>query len=148
MTAHRKSVNASIIIGLIGLVVCYFLIGGQSVTKVHKLKYPLILSSDTGDVNHHLLPVGTVLYYDKAFPEGFTRYRIYVNVDRMPLELESLDDPTSIQPIEASAPGKEDLSRLLREYPLSKNELRSILKSGAVSQEEIRQLLEEFSQNK
>ena len=36
-------------------------------------------------------------------------------------------------------------SKMLREYPLSKDDLAAILKSGAISKNDIRSLLEEFS---
>lgn len=71
--------------------------------KVHTLKAPLVLVSDQPANTVHLLPIGTTLYYEKSFPEGFTRYKIYVNVDRMPLDLRYLSDPTEINPLEARA---------------------------------------------
>lgn len=50
-----------------------------------------------------MLPVGTTLYFDRSFPEGFTRYKVYVNIDRMPLTLRKLPDSNEIEPIEARA---------------------------------------------
>jgi hypothetical protein len=46
-----------------------------------------------------MLPIGTTLYFDKSFPEGFTRYKVYVNIDRMPLALRELSDPSEIDPL-------------------------------------------------
>jgi hypothetical protein len=114
-------------------------------TKVHKLKSPLLLSSDSPSVNMHMLPKGTVLYFDQSYPEGFTRYKVYINIDRMPLELKTLSDPTEIMPIDAEAPTKADLQKLLKDYPLSKADLEAILKSGRISKEEIKEVLSEFS---
>ena len=114
-------------------------------TKVHKLEHPLLLSSDENDKNYSLLPKGTVLYFDQAFPEGFTRYKVYINIDRMPLDLKELGDPTIISPIEASFPSPEQLSKLLSQYPLTKEDIKSLLKSGYLSKDDIRALLEEFS---
>lgn len=112
--------------------------------KIHKLESPLILLSEAPSKNYHMLPKGTVLYFDKSYPEGFTRYKVYINIDRMPLKLEDLADPTEINPIDAVAPGKEDLLKLLREYPLTKSDLESILNSKRISKEEIREILENF----
>lgn len=114
-------------------------------TKVHKLEYPLLITSEGQTNVSHLLPKGTTLYFDQSYPEGFTRYKVYINIDRMPLKLENLDDSTMIIPSEAYAPSKEDLQKLLRDYPLTKNDLESILKSGILSKEEIRELLTEYS---
>lgn len=113
-------------------------------TKIHKLEYPLILSSESASKNTHMLPKGTVLYFDKSYPEGFTRYKIYINIDRMPLKLDDLSDPTEIDPIDAVAPSKEDLLKLLRDYPLTKSDLESILNSKRISKDEIREILDNF----
>lgn len=74
---------------------------GSKTTKVHVLKTPLVLVGDQPTAKLHLLPAGTTLYADQSYPEGFTRYRVYVNVDRMPLELKALADPTEVVPLEA-----------------------------------------------
>lgn len=113
-------------------------------TKVHKLESPLLLSSDSSSKNMHMLPKGTVLYFDRAYPEGFTRYKVYINIDRMPLALTEQTDPTSIDPIDAIAPDKEILKKLLKDYPLTKEDLTAILKSSAMPKEEIKEILTDF----
>lgn len=118
----------------------------QQMTKIHTLTAPLLVAAQDSSKNLHLLPRGATLYFDKAFPEGFTSYKIYVNVDRMPLPLEQLADPTEIRPIEAFAPSAEDLRRLLRDYPLTRDDLVSILKSTKMEKQEIRSILAEYSQ--
>jgi len=82
-------------------------------TQVHRLNSPLLLTSNTATKNVHLLPAGTTLYYDKSFPEGFARYRVYINIDRTPLALVELDDPTEIDPIDARFPDESHLVNLL-----------------------------------
>jgi hypothetical protein len=116
----------------------------QKTTEVHKLESPLLLSSDNPSKNMHMLPKGTVMYFDQSYPEGFTRYKVYINVDRMPLSLVELSDPTSISPIDANAPDKEDLKKLLKDYPVTKADLNAILKSTAMSKEEIKEVLTDF----
>lgn len=113
-------------------------------TKVHELKFPLLLASDTDLNSISLLPKGTVLYFDKAFSEGFTRYKVYINIDRMPLELKNLSDPTLISPLEAFALDKSSLQKLLQSYPLSKDDLESILKSNKISKDEIKEIFENY----
>lgn len=117
----------------------------KKMTKIHKLESPLLLISDNLSKNMHLLPKGTVLYFDKSFPEGFTRYKVYINIDRMPLTLTELSDPTLIDPIDAIAPDKNELKKLLKDYPLTKGDLQSILKSTALSKDEIKEVLSEFA---
>ena len=114
-------------------------------TKIHELQFPLLVSSERQSTAVHMLPAGTTLYFDQAYPEGFTRYKIYVNVDRMPLPLTELKDPTMIIPIEGAAPTSDDLKKLLTDYPVTKNDLEAILKSGKISREEIKALLTEYS---
>ena len=60
-----------------------------------------IISSNQSDRALHTLPPGTALYFDKGFPEGFSRYKVYVNVDRMPLALRDLPDRNEIDPLDA-----------------------------------------------
>jgi hypothetical protein len=130
---------------LIGAMI-YFFWNQQKPVRVHKLASPLVLESNEETNGFSMLPKGTVLYFDRAYPEGFTRYKVYVNIDRMPLKLEALADPTSIDPLEASAPDKETLKKLPREceYPLTKNDLDAMLKSGKFSRDEVTEVLEDF----
>lgn len=138
------AIGASALTFVLCLSFNHFVLEHKAVTKVHKLEYPLILSSDLSSKNTHMLPKGTVLYFDKSYPEGFTRYKIYVNIDRMPLKLDDLSDPTEIAPIDAVAPSKDDLIKILRDYPLTKSDLESILDSKRISKEEIRDILSNF----
>ena len=132
-----------IICALVGTI-AFFFWSHHKMPKVHKLESPLLLASEDQSNSLHILPKGTTLYFDQAYPEGFTRYKVYINIDRMPLKLEELSDPTLIVPLDAYAPDKEDLKKLLRDYPLTKNDLESILKSGKISKEEIKEVLTDF----
>ena len=84
------------------------------VTKVHRLEEPLLLAGAADGGSRYALPTGTVLYFDRAYPEGFSQFRVYINVDRMPLRLESLDDATLIDPLDAVAPSQNDIERTQR----------------------------------
>ena len=109
----NRTVNffLGIVCGVIALSISLYIWNTHKMTKVHTLKQPLILSSNTPGKVLHLLPVGTTLYLDRSFPEGFTRYKIYVNVDRMPLALRELVDPSEIDPLEARAFDKPTLAQ-------------------------------------
>lgn len=131
-------------IGLATGIACILLIffwNKNAMTKIHRLKAPLILASNTPTKNLHLLPAGTTLYYDSSFPEGFTRYKVYINIDRMPLALVELDDPTEIDPIDARPLDKSDLIKALRDYPLTRTDLEAILNSKQLSKQEIQEVL-------
>lgn len=112
---------------------------------MHKLKAPLMLSGGAASKHQYLLPAGATLYYDQAFPEGFVRYKIYVNVEGVSLDVVPPADKFWLDPLVAFPVGKEQLKKLAENYPITKDELREILASGFVSKEEIRELLEEFS---
>jgi len=135
---------------LSGLVVSgasIFVWSTEKMTKVHTLKQPLLVSSNEPGKELHMLPAGTTLYFDKSFPEGFTRYKVYVNIDRMPLLLRDLTDPTEIDPLEARAFDKEALSRVLQGYPFTRQELASILQSPHLTKEEVKEVINHYLEN-
>ncbi|WP_244940143.1 hypothetical protein [Herbaspirillum seropedicae] len=115
-------------------------------TRIHRLATPLQLSTE--QASNGMLPVGTTLYYDTSFPEGFSRYKIYVNIDRMPLELETLQYPTMIDPVEATAFSQDAVVKRLRNHPLTKDELRAIINSAYLSKDDIKEVLSEFTDGK
>lgn len=82
------------------------------VTKVHRLESPLLLAGATVGNRQCVLPKGTVLYFDQAYPEGFSRFRVYINVDRMPLSLERLEVATQIDPLDARMPVRDEMDRI------------------------------------
>ncbi|MGZ8293761.1 MAG: hypothetical protein ACXWVG_12010 [Telluria sp.] len=108
--------------------------------KVHILQAPLLIASNSATTNLHLLPAGTSLYFDESYPEGFTRYKAYINIDRMPLSLSKLVDSSEIDPIEARALDKSELAMALRDCPLTRQELEAILHSKQLSIEEIQEV--------
>lgn len=138
--AFATGIIVSVFLGAI----TFFFWSNHKMTKVHKLEFPLLLTSEDSLSNFHLLPKGTTLYFDKAYPEGFTRYKVYINIDRMPLTLTELSDPTLIDPLDAQALDKENLKKILRDYPLTKSDLESILKSGKISKDEVKEVLTDF----
>ena len=126
------------------LTATYLIWNQNKMTKVHTLAYPLLLSSDESGNSPSFLPKGTTLYFDKAYPEGITRYKVYVNVDRTPLDLTELNDSTLIMPIDGSVPEKGSLQKLLQVHPLTKQDLQAILKSPHLSKEEIKEVLDDY----
>ena len=139
--------SVGLLSGLVVASAAIFMWNSEKMTKVHTLKQPLLVSSNQPGKTLHMLPAGTTLYFDKSFPEGFTRYKVYVNIDRMPLALRDLNDSTEIDPIEARALDKEDLRRALRDYPLTRQELASILQSPHLTKDEVKEVLNQYLKN-
>ena len=114
--------------------------------QMHTLEAPLLLvGGDAVNGPPSLLPKGTTLYYDQAFPEGFVRYKVYVNVEGINLETHEADEKFWIRPLTALPMDQDQLRMMLRDYPITKNDLAAVLKSGSISKEEIRELLSEYS---
>ncbi len=128
------------------LLFCGYLIWKPASVKIHRLTTPLQLSTE--QASNGLLPVGTTLYYDTSFPEGFSRYKIYVNINRMSLELETLRDPTMIAPVDAIAFSQWALLKLLRNHPLTRKDLDTILSTDYLTKDEIKEVLSEFVASK
>jgi hypothetical protein len=134
----------SAVSGLMGFKVGHFL-EVKEPHLVHKLKAPLMLAAGATNGHQYLLPAGTSLYLDQAFPEGFVRYKVYVNVEGVSLDSKESTEKFWLDPLTAFPVAHEQLRKLLESYPLTKEELREILKSGSLSKDEIKSLLEEFS---
>lgn len=143
-SAIRMSILGILVAGISVISTAFFL-EGRHVVKALTLEFPLLLEGSSAPGQTYLLPKGTTLYYEQAFPEGFVRYRMYVNVEGVKLEPHQLADPTAISPVTAYPVGQTELRKILSEYPLSKDDLRTILKSSVMTKDEIRSLLDEYS---
>lgn len=141
-----KKIAYSLVLACVAVIVFYVgvFFERSDMHRVHKLKFPLMLAGGE-DEHNYLLPAGTSLYYDQAFPEGFVRYIVYVNVEGVSLDSKEPTDKFWISPLTAFPVDGDQLKRLLKDYPLTKAELSDILKSNQISKEEIRELLAEYS---
>lgn len=122
----------------------------EKMIKVHVTESPLMLSSSEVHSTYTLLPAGTTLYFDKAMPEGFTRYKVYINLEKSlnDLKLSPLKDPTLIDPIWADALQKEDLKRIIATYPITRSELSRMLNSPYLSKSDIEEVLKDHIKTK
>jgi hypothetical protein len=114
-------------------------------TTYFKLEEPLLIESEGEDRNFHVLPAGTPLYKDKSFPEGHTRYIVYVNIKGGPAlgKIES-DKAQLIDPIWGYPVQPEDIPALVAQTPVSKDELVRILKARKMTREELAQIVREW----
>lgn len=148
MTNNSRIALVLAVIGaVLALFIMTFVTQERDVPLVHKLEVPLLLAGgDASDGQHYLLPRGTSLYFDQAFPEGFVRYKIYVNVEGLKLESKETNDKFWLDPLVAFPVPSNQLRKILKDQALTKADLRAILGSGSISKDEIRALLEEFSE--
>jgi hypothetical protein len=122
-----------------------FGVTAMSKTTYLELQEPLLLHSGGDLKNFHMLPPGTALYADRSFPEGHTRYIVYINIkaDFARKQVTS-DKPNFIAPIWAYPVQPSDLSTLISETPVSKDDLVRILKARKMTREELAQVVREW----
>ncbi len=99
-----------------------------SMTQVHYTTEPLLLYSNVANASRTLLPVGTPLYYDSTtspLDKLGDRYIVYVTMNEdFPLTSRAdFGDPDSI---EARNVNIEQLPQLLRDYPISEEDVKRI----------------------
>lgn len=117
----------------------------MSKTQYLKLSEPLLLSAGGESKNFHMLPAGTPMYKDQSFPEGHTRYIVYVNFKgAFAAEVVKSEKPNLVDPIWAQAVNKDDVQQLIAETPVSKDDLVRILKARKMTREELAQIVREW----
>ncbi|CAM3493217.1 hypothetical protein [Cupriavidus taiwanensis] len=130
---------------IVGAIVVHQL-AREETPKVHKLQYPLMLTGGNSDSPAAILPPGTSLYLDRTFPEGFVRYKVYINVEGTKLEPRDVTEEFWLDPLTATPFDKDSLHALLKRFPLGKDDFSAVLGSGQLTKEEIRDLLRAYSQ--
>ena len=116
-------------------------------TEYLKLSEPLLLNAEGERKYFHMLPVGTAMYKDHSFPEGHTRYIVYVNVKgEFKNEKVESEKRNLIDPIWGETVKKDDLKILMGEMPISKDDLVRILKARKLTREELAQIVREWQE--
>lgn len=140
---------------LLGLVIALIFLGivleRSGATKMAKkttyylTKEPMLISGTTDDKNFYMIPAGTPMYFDKAFNEGHQRYIIYANF-KGNLQAEEINSDKSnlIDPVWLYQIDKEDVTKLIQKYPLSKADLLNILKARSITRDELAQIVREW----
>lgn len=117
-------------------------------TTYQELQEPLLLevyASGAQQRDYHMLPAGTALYKDYSFPEGHTRYIVYVNIKAQVAMKTVVDDrPNLTVPLWAEPVRTEDLPLLLANTPVSKEDLVRILKARKMTREDLAQIVREW----
>jgi hypothetical protein len=142
MRVSRKLVAVSIF--LLFIVATAFLVKKSylrtdRMNKIHILQAPLSIGSEK-DNNYYLLPKGTYLYFDTVFPEGFTRYKIYLNIKE---NFELHDNTSGVEaPISADSISKPSLLNILKNVKLDKDDIKAILANGKFSDGDKKEIAE------
>ncbi len=113
-------------------------------TKENKPAYttrePLLIASE--QKHYSILPEGTVLYFDRAWPEGHQTYHVYFHFKG---DFKAIPaDASMISPLWLRTVDPEELPKLLKDYPVTKDELVEILKARKVTKAELVQIVREW----
>ena len=136
------TLSLSVVVLLCGIAlgtgITYFGVPYMKNSTMLKLKEPLLLNAEGEIRNYHMLPAGTVLYLDHSFPEGHDRYRVYINFKgAFEHEIIESDKPNFISPIWAYNIQKADISKLISDTPVSKDDLIRILKARNMTRDDL-----------
>ena len=117
-----------------------------SKTTYYRTTEPMLIAAESESRMFHILPAGTPIYHDKSFAEGHSRYVIYANFkgDLQAEKIES-DKPNLIDPIWLYQVEKSEISKLIAEVPISKNDLVKIMKARKMTREDLAQIVREWT---
>lgn len=116
-------------------------------TTYYVLKEPLLLQAEGEARNFHVLPAGTPLYEDWAAPEGFTRYKVYINIKGDPAMEKVVSDKINlIDPIWAQQIYPGDLPKLMADTPVTKDDLVRILKARKATREDLAEIVRAWTE--
>ena len=105
------------------------------------LNEPLLIEGETNKY-YSLLPAGTVLYHDKSWPEGHETLHVYFNL-KGNIDFQKAD-PSVVSPLWLRTVDPAELTKLLQDYPLTKNDLVRILKARKISRDELAEIVREW----
>ncbi|WP_373989476.1 hypothetical protein [Duganella sp. BuS-21] len=111
--------------------------------KTFRLEEPLLIEGEKQN-SYSLLPAGTVMYYDKSWDEGHSTYHVYFH-----FKGEFKSAPTGgdgISPIWLRTVESDELPKLMADYPVSRDELSTILKAKRATKQDLLQILREWKE--
>lgn len=127
----------------------YYVVTYASVTRgmpMIRTTEPLLIGGRNGDEHSYVLPLGTTLYEDQSYPEGFTRYLVYFN-HKGPIEHEtvtmepkyrgSLIDPLWLETIDA-----DTLKDVFKRFPLSRSDIAAAIKANEITKDDLTEIIQ------
>jgi hypothetical protein len=105
---------------------------------------PMLIAGE--QTHFSILPAGTVLYFDRAWPEGHQTYHAYFHFKG---EFKAVPaDAEMISPLWLRTVEPDELPKLLKDYPVTKEELVEILKARKITKAELVQMVREWPDEK
>jgi hypothetical protein len=130
----------AILAGVFGFIISDTGALNMTTKTAYTTKEPLLIAGE--QKNYSILPAGTVLYFDRAWPEGHQTYHVYFHFkgdfNGGPA------DADMISPLWLRTVDPEELPKLLKDYPVTKDELVKILQARKVTKAELVQILRDW----
>jgi len=117
----------------------------MSKTVYLKTAEPMLLGTEGQVQDFHVLPAGAALYKLKDFPEGHTTYLAYINI-KGPFASERIEtnEANVIDPMWAMKIRPEELAILVRNTPVSMEDLIRILKARKMTRDDLAQIVRDW----
>lgn len=139
----KIAIVATIAAGFIFLIYILSTAGVLPITPetAFTIEEPLLIEGEQHKT-YSLLPAGSVLYLDKSWPEGHQTFHVYFHFKG---DFKAAPaDPKTISLLWLRTVDREELPKLLNEYPLSKRELAAIFRTRGMTKAELTQILREW----
>ena len=111
----------------------------MSAEKIHVLERPMLVGANSEHA-YYLLPAGVTLYWDGDMPEGFSRYKVYFNVEGQRLVERDQHVPGTIAPATLQPIHKEELIELLKLMKLTTKDVSAIIAGAQFTDDDRRQI--------
>jgi hypothetical protein len=107
-----------------------------------KTREPLLIQGDKQN-SYSILPAGTKLYLHRLWDEGHITYYVYFNL-QSDIDYEDADAEV-VSPLWLRTVDRSEVEKLNIEYPISRDELVSLLKAKRVTKQDLAQLLRDWT---
>jgi hypothetical protein len=109
--------------------------------KAFAIQEPLLIEGEKQN-SYSVLPAGSVLYLDKSWPEGHDTYHVYFHFKG---DFKAIPaDSDMIVPLWLRTVDSSELGKLVNDYPISRDELATILKAKRVTKQDLAQILHDW----
>ena len=129
----------------------YYVITHGTVTRgmpMIRTTTPLLIGGRDGDETRYVLPVGTTLYEDKSYPEGFTRYLVYFNhkgpIDHETVTMEPKYGGSVVVPQWLESIDAVTLNDIFKRFPLSRRDVAAAVKANDISRDDLIEIIGEM----
>ena len=129
----------------------YYVITHATVTRgmpMIRTTAPLLIGGRDGDETRYVLPVGTTLYEDKSYPEGFTRYLVYFNhkgpIDHETVTMEPKYGGSVVVPQWLESIDAITLNDIFKRFPLSRRDVAAAVKANDISRDDLIEIIGEM----